>query len=564
MAPPIPACWLAALLAVTLLVACGANEGTLPGDDALDPTDHVFDPEHVLRVEIEIEVDDWDELRHQSRDGFAMLADEDCLEEPWGSPFTYFPAIVTIDGEAYPNVGVRKKGFLGSLHEEKPALKVDLSEYGEVAEFHGVDRLTLNNAISDPSFLRQCLGYGFYRDAGLPASRCSYATVQVNGDDLGLFVNVEPIKKPLLRRYFDDDEGNLYEGTLSDFREGWTGTFEKKTNETENDWSDIEGLVAALEVQDDQLIDALEPRVDLDAFYVYWAAEVLSSHTDGYAWNTNNYYLYADPADGRFHFLPWGIDALLYGEGNEGQPESVFAHGMLARRLFGLDAGRDRYHEAMWELLDGAWHEAAMNDRIDRDRELVLAELPDDQVAPVSAAIESLRDRMEGRRPAVEDALQQGEGWDRPLRESFCFEMLGELSATFETTWGSDATQDVFDYGDGATTFILNDELFELAPLGSVAGDYDGTPIIYAAGWMSETEAALVYVTAPHELITPGVFETGFGESLGALLYINTATMEEWEIIAYVVGQVDLQQAGLEFGDPIVGSITGELLSWGW
>jgi len=97
-----------------------------------------------------------------------------------------------------------------------------------------------------------------------------------------------------------------------------------------------------------------------------------------------------------------------------------------------------------------------------------------------------------------------------------------------------------------------------------VAGDYEGQPILYVAGWMTETEAALVYMTAPYEFIEPGVFDVAFGETLAALLYIDTATMAEWAVIAYLVGQVELTSAGLDFGDPIEGTVTGELMSWGW
>ena len=558
---------LLALLLVGGLAACGPGQGLLPDDDddpVVDPTDHVYDPDRLMSVQIDIDPTDWDALRTQTRDGWAMLSAEDCLAEPWGSPFTWFGATVTLDGEVFEDVGVRKKGFLGSLSELKPGLKIDLSEYGQTAEFSGAERLTLNNAISDPSFLRQCLGYGFYRDAGLPASRCSYATVEVNGEYLGVYVNVEPIKKPMLERYFGDDGGNLYEGTLSDFREGWSGTFEKKTNEEQDDWSDIEALVAALETDDDGLLDALEPVLDLDAFFLHWAAEVLSSHTDGYAWNTNNYYLYADPTDGRLHFIPWGIDAILYGASGEGTPASVFAYGYLANRLFELPEGRARYHAALEGLLDGPWDEEVFTDRMERDLDLIRPHLNPGEQGYVQDEADLLEHRMQLRRGEVQEALDDGEVWELGLRNSFCFETLGELDAGFSTTWGSDSTQDVFTYGDGDFAFDLDGESFSVADPGAVAGDYEGQPILYVAGWMSETEAALIYMSAPYDFIAPGVFDVAFGETLAALLYIDTATMQEWAVIAYVVGQVELTQAGLEFGDPIEGTVTGELLSWGW
>ena len=538
--------------------------GDTAGSDGPDLTEWVFEPEHVLRVDIELDPDDWDALRTQTRDAWDMLAEEDCLSEPWGSPFTYFPAMVTIDGEVFPNVGVRKKGFLGSLNEDKPALKIDLSEYGEPAEYSGVDRLTLNNAISDPSFLRQCLGYGFYRDAGMPASRCNYATVHVNEVYLGVFVNVEPIKKPLLRRYFDDDEGNLYEGTLSDFREGWAGTFEKKTNESEGDYSDIEAVTAALELPDDALLDALEPLLDMDAFYTHWAAEVLSSHTDGYAWNTNNYYLYADPADaGRFHFIPWGIDALLYGESGEGMPASVFAYGELTNRLFEIDAAREAYQARLRELLDGPWDEALFNERMDRDRELVLAELPAEQVAYVDESIASLRNRMELRRGEVTAALDADERWTWGQRDSWCFEVIGDLEASFETDYQSIYHKDAFTHGVADLGFTIGDERFDPAEAGTVAGESHGSAVLYVASWISGNEAVIAYFSTPEDALVPGTFSIGFGESVGALYYIDVWTMEDFEFVSYIIGTVELEEAGTDTGDVIVGTMQGELMSWG-
>ena len=562
------------VVACTLLLhacSCGTpgvgplETGDTGGVDGPDLTDHVFDPDHLLRVSIELDPGDWDALRSQDRDAWEMLGREDCLSEPWGSPFDYFPATVSIDGEIFPNVGVRKKGFLGSLSEDKPALKVDLSEYGETAEFWGVDRLTLNNAISDPSFLRQCLGYGFYRDAGLPASRCNYATVVVNDEYLGVFVNVEPIKKPLLRRHFGNDEGNLYEGTLSDFREGWTGTFEKKTNEDEADYSDIQALTAALELPDDQLLAALEPLVDLDAFYTHWAAEVISSHTDGYAYNTNNYYLYADPDDGgRLHFIPWGIDAILYGESGQGMPASVFAYGWLAHRLFELEQSRAAYRQRLRELLEGPWDEDVFTQRLDRDRALVLAETPASQVDFVDQNIEALRARMDLRRDEIDAALAADERWEWPMRESWCFDLIGELEASFATDYNSIYHQDAFTYGAADLSFTLNGEAFVPLQIGTVAGESHGSAVLYVAAWISSTEAVIAYFSTPEDGFEPGAIELGLADSIGALYYIETQTMEDFELLSYIIGTVELDQAGATTGDPVVGRMSGELMSWGW
>ena len=116
-----------------------------------------------------------------------------------------FRASVTVDGEDLPSVGIRKRTWCGSRSAEKPALRVCFDEYVPDVRWSGVKSLTLNNAVQDPAYVRQCLGYEVFARAGLPASRCSFAQVTVNGRDLGIYVNVEEVNRPDLARSFDDE-----------------------------------------------------------------------------------------------------------------------------------------------------------------------------------------------------------------------------------------------------------------------------------------------------------------------------------------------------------------------
>ena len=75
-------------------------------------SDDFFSLDRIIAVEIEIAEIDWDELRHQSRTLFDVLAG-DCLATPAPDIFSWFSANVSVDGETYQNVGIRKKGFLG-------------------------------------------------------------------------------------------------------------------------------------------------------------------------------------------------------------------------------------------------------------------------------------------------------------------------------------------------------------------------------------------------------------------------------------------------------------------
>ena len=98
------------------------------------------------------------------------------------------------------------KGFIGSQSTTKPSIKINVDEYVEGAKLFGVDNITLNNGVQDPSLLRQCLSYQLFDLAGLPSPRCNFAHVYVNGADMGIYVHVEPIKPAFLRQHFDEDD----------------------------------------------------------------------------------------------------------------------------------------------------------------------------------------------------------------------------------------------------------------------------------------------------------------------------------------------------------------------
>jgi len=234
--------------------------------------------------------------------------------------------------------------------------------------------MTLNNNAQDTSQIDQYLAYRIFASAGVPAPRCNFARVTVNGKYLGIYSHVEPIDKAFLKRHFANNDGNLYEGVRSDFRPIWVQTFQKKTNKKTSSRADLQAVVDVLFSDDESWLEKLDAVVDIDAFISLWAIEVLISHWDGYSGNMNNYYLYHDPSGGEFHFIPWGADE-AFGRGNPfidyQPPESVKAEGIVARRLYNLPITRQKYRARLAELLTTVWDENLLLEEIDRVESLL-------------------------------------------------------------------------------------------------------------------------------------------------------------------------------------------------
>lgn len=544
----------------------GDDDGlTSPGPDM---SDVLFDPDRVLDVRIEMAEADWTLLRNQTRSIWDILGG-DCLAEPFESPFTYMPADVWIDDELVEHVGVRKKGFLGSLSTVKPSLKVKFHEYEPGQQFLGVRRMTFNNAQQDPSYLNQCLGYALFDDAGIPAPRCNFAHLTVNDEELGLYVHVEAVKQDFLTRHFDDDTGPLYEGTLSDFRLGWTGTFDPKVNESLADHAIIDALTDALEQPDDELLDALSPVLDVDEFLTFWAMEVLVGHWDGYAGNTNNFYVYDDPGTGHARFMPWGIDALFRAQEEGELPESVYAAGRLTRRLYRLPQTRARYVARMHELLDGVWHEDALLAEIER-MDAVIDPFAGDFLQDLAVAeIEAF---VQARRSVLVDELgDQGPSWNEPEREPMCFGTIGSLDVAFATTFGTLADENWFETGTAEVSVQMASELFEPDLSGAAAGwnpeaVEDGPRVqVVTVSLLDDGDVLVVVVELDPNLVAPGMsIVNDWVHSFALVVRIDSET-EAQELLGYLgEGTIELDDAGTDDGDVVVGRIEGELIDVPW
>ncbi len=546
--------------------ATGPDSGALASDaenaDA-GPTyadaDWIFDPEHFSTIEIDIDEASWDLIRFQTRNALAILGDE-CGEHPAYSPFTYVQAAVTVDGRRLEDVGVRKKGFLGSLDEEKPSLKIKFDEYRDGQNLSGLTRMTLNNCKQDPSYMDQCLGYALFARAGVPAPRCNFAEVSVNGAPLGVYVNVEPVKKPFLARFFDDNDGNLYEGTLSDFRDGWTATFERKTNESEppgsEDRSDLQAVVDALALPDAEMLNALESVIDLDSFYSFWAVETITTHWDGYAGNNNNFYVYADPSTGAFTFIPWGADQLF---GNASADPGL-THSALTRRLYLYGPSRERYLERYEEILDLVWDDEEMLAEVDRIEAQVAAAVPDDEAPAHAEAVAELRTAIAGREARLRDELAAAGPDDADaLAEPLCMEDRGAVSASFAATWNSASQNVSFTISlDGADVALDSEAVYTGA-----SEDVEGQAILYLVAENSLGRMVVAYVALPEERVAPGVLEVGADNVESALIFFDE-TGEEAEDVYLMSGTLTLDAAGTDAGATWQGNVSLRAWSLPW
>jgi spore coat protein CotH len=423
-------------LCLSFFLVFAAMEIRLPAQATGATKDNFFNPNHVLEVQITMTPANWESLRLQERDAKAEFA-RDRLTHPPAKPYTWFPADVVVDGVQLTNVGVRKRGFFGSADKDRPALNIDLNRFVKGQRFAGRSELKLHNNKQDGTNVRQILAYGLFRTAGVPAPRCGLAQVTVNGKKLGLFSNLEPIDDAFLKRQFGSDKGNLYEAQISDFRPGWTGTFEKK-NKKSGGREDLEAVVEALKSDDADLLERLGRVLDVDAFISFWAMEGLINHWDGFSGDQNNCFVYHDPKSDKLRFIAWGADA-TFGPRNIfvpfEPPASVWAVSYLTRRLYNHPVTREKYRQRMRELLATVWDEKQLNSEVDELSDVMKGR---STVPLFQAGMEAgqLRQFINKRRGAIEEDLAKpAEPWTHPMRREIYSAVVGKISADFSCAW---------------------------------------------------------------------------------------------------------------------------------
>jgi hypothetical protein len=312
-------------------------------------------------------------------------------------------------------------------------------------------------------------------------------------------------------------------------------------------------------------VEALSAVIDVEGFIDMWAMEVLVEHWDGYARGNNNYYIYNDPADGRFPFIPWGIDA-IFGQGGEpldGPASTSFPRGSVANHLWSTADGQARYRTRMRELLDTAWDTARLEAELDRMASLLRPYLLprdtqrgfEDAVAKRREFIRTRRDRM----LAALDAPYTPATLDVPM----CLLPVGDIDGTFDTVFGSAAGDNPFAHpGTLDATFMGAPVVF--TAVGSVGAPDDGNPTAAFAGVIGLREdgiANIVVATLPRaELRAGATLPLDLTHATGIILELDTNVTGAMPTVVGLVGNgsVSFTEADAADGAPLVGRIQGQ------
>src|SRR5215207_6629106 len=290
------------------------------------------------------------------------------------------PAVVTIDGRTYRDVGVRFRG--NSSYRMVPSgfkrsLNLSLDAVNADQDVGGYNTLNLLNANGDPTFVRTIL-YSDIARHYVAAPKVNFVRVVINGESWGIFVNIQQFNKDFVRESFGSARGVRWKvpGSprgrggleyLGDSVEAYRSLYELKTKESDKSWADLIRLCRLLNTTAPEHLEAvLAPHLDIDEALKFLALEVVFVNTDGYWTRASDYSIYQEES-GRFHVQPYDFNEAMgvespgrrrgSGHGGPTLDPLVGADDVskpLRARLLAVPALRQRYLRYVQEMA-GKW-----------------------------------------------------------------------------------------------------------------------------------------------------------------------------------------------------------------
>jgi hypothetical protein len=181
--------------------------------------------------------------------------------------------------------------------------------------------------------MRDSIAYWIFRTAGVPAPRTTYAEIIFNvpgvyqDTSAGLFTIIEDVNHKFLERVLPQGNGLLMKpeqlgGGIHRLGDTWAQYAAKLRPDREATPHEQQRVMEFSELCSQSDVALFRSKVgtylDVDQFLRFIAVNAFMSNWDSYLGGGHNFYLYLDPNDDKFRFIPWDQDLSMQGRGGGG------------------------------------------------------------------------------------------------------------------------------------------------------------------------------------------------------------------------------------------------------
>lgn len=345
-------------LGVSLLVA----SALLAAQTRARAGDAIFGLTRVHKIQLSVSAAEWAAMRtsvargDRSRGG-SDYTDADGRLIHVGSGFGgYFPwarATVRVGNLTIENVGLRYKGNSSFSRSNAASpltanFKLKIDTYGAKGTWDGLKTFNLHAGVIDASRMKDAIAFAMFRNANIAAPRTAYAEVFFNVPGVyenisaGFFTLIEDVNKRFLEGALPPGTGLLMkpEGLRGGIRElgptwaAYVPLLRPDREATPHEQARVMDFARLISQPDaDHFRAHIASFLDVDQFLRFLAVNAFLINRDSFLGGGHNYYLYLDPKDDKFRFIPWDLDLSMPGGG-----QMRFEPGVVVR-IDGQTAG---------------------------------------------------------------------------------------------------------------------------------------------------------------------------------------------------------------------------------
>jgi len=307
----------------------------------------------------------------------------------WAWTQQEIPATMIVDGITYDSVGVRFRGqssFQQIPNSQKKPFGISTDYIRPNQNLMGYNKINLNNCYDDESFIREI----FYQNQikhHIPAAKSTYTRLYINGQDWGIYPNVQQLNKDFYREWFLSNKGTNWRadrpgGQVTPYGDGTGGLnylgidttlyqtqYTLKSTEQTQPWLDLINTCDVLNNTSLALLPSLLPsELDIDRSLWFLASEILFSDDDSYVQKGRmDYFVYWEKETGRITPQEYDGNTVM---NPSYQNWSPFYHQdsvnyPLMNKLFAVPEYRQRYLAHFRTLIDEYFTPAIANTIID-------------------------------------------------------------------------------------------------------------------------------------------------------------------------------------------------------
>jgi hypothetical protein len=324
----------------------------------------------------------------------------------------YVSATLTVDGVVYPQVGVQFRGqtsYMNVQNSEKKSFAIKTDAFIAGQDIDGYNNFNLNNCFGDQSFMREFLYYSIIH-RHVPAAKCAYVKLYLNGESWGLYPSVQQLNKDFLEEWYLSNDGSNWRADAGTTTPGGGGPgggggpswgdgtaalnylgmdateyqqyYTLKSSSTTDPWGELIETCDVLNNTPLATLPAELPDVlDIDRTLWVLAVENAFADDDSYIYKGKmDYFCHRDVETGRMTIQEYDANSILSGN-NLSWPPFYNANNVnypLLNRIMQIPAWRQRYLAHYRIVLQDLLNPAVVNPILDQYSDMIDAEVQAD------------------------------------------------------------------------------------------------------------------------------------------------------------------------------------------